>query len=394
MMKTRFYLIFLPFIALFSCSDSGDELVINESALVEYENILNLSTDEAKKVFSAIDMMAANPDVQHKIKVYEVTYKTSYNDEVINATALVAVPNTTDAIPILSFQHGTIIAHKDAPSKKLLNQYPLFSAASTGYIVVIPDYIGFGASEDYFHPYYVAEAMGKSVYDAIKATTEMLPELQSNFNGDIFLAGYSEGGYATMAAHKYIEENTALAVKVSAPASGGYDVKGMQEWYFGLESYNEPFYMAFIALAYKNYYGWNQDLSLFFQEPYASKLEMLFDGTNSGSEINQELTDVVADFLQPDARQNLDTSADYADLINAINKNSLTNWSPVAPMIMYHGTADVTVPYQNSVDSYEALIALLGNADKIDFIPIDGATHSTGALPYLKDVYSRFKKLK
>lgn len=391
-MKKHLYIILLPLVALFSCS--GDESVIDESALVEYENILSLGTDEAKQVFSAIDMEVFSPDVQHKVKVYKITYKTAYKDEVINATALVTVPNTTDAMPILSFQHGTIIAHKDAPSKKTVNQYPLFSLASTGYIVVVPDYIGFGASESYFHPYYVAEAMGKSVYDAIKATTEMLPDLQRNFSGDVFLAGYSEGGYATMAAHKYMEEHTALAVKVSAPASGGYDVKGMQEWYFGLESYHEPFYMAFVALAYKNYYGWEQDLSLFFQQPYASKLEMLFDGTHSGREINQELTAVVADFLQPDARQNLDTSADYAVLVNALHENSLTNWTPVAPVMMYHGTADITVPYQNSVDTYEALIALAGNAGKIDFIPLEGATHSTGALPYFKDVYVRFRALK
>ncbi|MGK7390007.1 MAG: alpha/beta hydrolase family protein [Candidatus Cyclobacteriaceae bacterium M2_1C_046] len=391
-MRNYFYFIALSFIALFSCS--GDELLIEEPALVEYSNILNYGTNEAKMAFSAIDMDTVHPDVQHKFKVYEVTYKTSYNENVINATALVAVPTTTASIPLLSFQHGTIVAHDEAPSKNLFNQLPLFSLASTGYVVVIPDYIGFGASEDYFHPYYVAEAMGESIYDAIKATTEMLVELGVNFNGDVFLTGYSEGGFATMATHKYMEENTTLPVKVSAPASGGYDVKGMQEWYFGLESYDQPFYMAFVALAYKNYYGWDQDLGLFFQEPYASKLEGLFDGTNSGSQINQELTDVVADFLQPDAIQNFDTSADFADMANALKDNSLTNWTPVAPVIMYHGTADVTVPYQNSVDSYEALIALPGNADKFEFVPIEGGTHYTGALPYIKDVYFRFKALK
>lgn len=391
-MKNYFYLLSFLFIALFSCS--GDELLIEEPVLVEYKNILNYGTNEAKMAFSAIDMDTVHPDVQHKFKVYEVTYKTSYNDEVINATALVAVPNTTESTPIISFQHGTIVAYKDAPSKKLLNQLPLFSLASTGYIVVIPDFIGFGASEDHFHPYYVADAMGESIYNAIKATTEMLLELETTYNGDIFLTGYSEGGFATMATHKYMEENTALPVKASAPASGGYDVKGMQEWYFGLESYDQPFYMAFVALAYKNYYGWDQDLSWFFQEPYASKLESLFDGTKSGGEINQELTDVVADFLQPDARLNFDTSADFTDMANALKENSLTNWMPVAPVFMYHGTADVTVPYQNSIDSYKELIALPGNADKIQFFPIEGGTHRTGALPYIKDVYFRFKELK
>lgn len=390
-MKKYIIWLLLPLGFLFSCSDEG--ILIKEKALISYKNILNYSSNEAKMAFSYIGMDTVHPDVLHNFKVYEVVYKTYYNEQQIEASAYVAIPSTDKPVSIISFQHGTIVGHQEAPSKNLLNQVPLFSLASTGYIVVLPEYIGFGTSEDYFHPYYIADIMGESIYYAIKASLD-IPEVKGNFNGYIFLAGYSEGGYATMAAHKYIEENTDLKVKASAPASGGYDVKEMQEYYFDQEYYDQPFYMAFVALAYKNYYGWDDDLNLFFNEPYASKLESLFDGSKTGSQINQELTEKVADFIQADALENFDTSDKYMKMANALKENSLTNWAPKAPVYLYHGTADVTVPFENSVSTYEKLLLVPDNSEKIQFFPIENKTHTTGILPYVKDVYYRFKVLK
>ncbi|MCK7491427.1 MAG: hypothetical protein MZW92_06745 [Comamonadaceae bacterium] len=49
-----------------------------------------------------------------------------------------------------------------------------------------------------------------------------------NLDGRIFPAGYSEGGYATMAAQREIETLHAgeFAITASAPAAGPYDLSG------------------------------------------------------------------------------------------------------------------------------------------------------------------------
>lgn len=383
--------LFLIFIFIGCATDDHVDL-----KLVEHEKILSYSTGEAKLAFSAVGMEAALEDLKYRFDVFNVKYNTRYGGRPVKASALVAVPKTDEVVPMISFQHGTIAAHHQAPSNSLSSQLPLFSLASTGYIVVIPDYIGFGSSFDIFHPYYIAEPMGRSVRDAILAAKELTSSLKSKFNGDLFLAGYSEGGYATMAAHKYIEENERKDLKIiaSAPASGGYDVKGMQEYFFDADIYNEPFYMAYVALAYKRYYNWDEPLATYFQEPYASKIEGLFNGSLSGHQINRELTTKVANFLQPDILNNFDHSAKYRHLKEAFEKNSLIDWIPVAPIFMYHGTDDITVPYHNSVVSHAALAKDAISQEQIILIPLQGKTHSSGVLPYVKDLYYRFKALK
>lgn len=382
-----FYLVFFLFVA---CSE--DEVV--QPVLVDSQNVLNLSPSDIQTAYSALGLEEFNPDVQYRAKVYEITFKSDYNGTPVEASALVAVPDVEGSFPILSFNHGTIADHASAPTRNQRNQIPLLGIATTGYIVVLPDYLGFGASEEVLHPYYIAEAMGESGYHAVQATKDLINELGRSHDGKLFLSGYSEGGYAAMATHKYIEENTSMAVTASAPASGGYDVKGFQEYLFALDTYAQPFFLAYVAQAYYEYYGFSADINSFFQEPYASSLDQLFDGTNSGTYINDQLTENIGDLLQPDALQNFDSDAQFAPFRDALIDNTLTSWSPNSVVYMYHGTADVTVPFQNSVDSYEQLLEIPGNENTIEFIEISGGTHASGVLPYVKDMYAKFKDLK
>ena len=63
-------------------------------------------------------------------------------------------------------------------------------------------------------------------------------------------------------------------------------------------------------------------------------------------------------------------------------------------MLMYHGTADITVPYQNSVDTYNNFISLGADKSKIEFIQLQGENHSSGSIPYIIDLFDRFNELK
>ena len=137
--------------------------------------------------------------------------------------------------------------------------------------------------------------------------------------------------------------------------------------------------------AYKAWYNWTDPLSNFFQEPYASKIPDLLDGSKSSGEINNELTEVVSEYLHPDMINNFDSDAKYSEFKQALIANSLLDWIPTAPMRMYHGTADITVPFSNSEVTFEKLKEN-GAGDNLLFIPIEGADHSSGFLPMFKDV--------
>lgn len=392
MKKIKFLsLVFL--LVTFSCSEKDEPFVIE--TLVSSDSFLERGKNELISLMDLAGFGELESYIQYDINVYKITYKTNYLGQEIIASGLVSFPDTKEAIPMLSFHNGTETKKANAPT--LNSNFTLLSSiAGAGYIFVVPDYIGFGSSASSFHPYYVKDLMASSIVDMLKAARELAHQEGYNFNGDVYLSGYSEGGYATMATHKEMEENpvTGLNLKASAPSSGGYDVKGMQEYFVSLETYPQPYYLAYVALSYKNVYGWSDPMSTFFQEPYATNLSGYFDGSKSGSEINGFLTDAVADYLQPEFQLNADTDPTFAKIIDAFEENSLDEWVPGKTMYMYHGNADTWVPYQNSVDTYDNFMRLGASPNTVTFTTIEGATHSSGFGPYLIDAVKKFDALK
>lgn len=374
------------------CSDTDNTQ--QPITLLEAESLFTRSSSELQNFMELSGLDLPFEEIQYDVEVFKVTYKTLYKGEEITASGIVILPETNEPVGMLSFQHGTIAAHEEAPSALALSSSELifYSAlASPGFIAVIPDFIGFGSSKDIMHPYYVEELTASSIIDILKAAKELAKQQGLSFNKKLFLAGYSQGGYATMAAHKAIEEQglSGFNLVASFPAAGGYDVKGMQETFFSLETYHEPFYLAYVARAYQTAYDWTQPLSQFFQEPYATAIPDLFDGTNTGGEINQELTEVIADFVQPALLSGIDTDPAYSFIVDAFEENSLLDWTPTKPMFMYHGTADGTVFYQNSIDTYDQLISNGASETLITFIPLPGADHGSGVGPYIEDFIPR-----
>ena len=80
-----------------------------------------------------------------------------------------------------------------------------------------------------------------------------------------------------------------------------------------------------------------------------------FNGKYSGSEINSVLNDTISVLLTSNFINNF-SDPNLKIIVDAFDENSLNSWTPKAKMFMYHGTADVTVPYQNSVDTYDKFI--------------------------------------
>jgi pimeloyl-ACP methyl ester carboxylesterase len=379
-----------------SCTDDDPEPPIEPSTLVTYDEVIRRTKEEIEILISFAGAEELNQYMEHDIIVYNVTYKTEYLGSEIIASGLIAFPEFTGESPILSFQHGTITRYSDAPTSDL-NFYGLLSSfASAGYIFCIPDLLGFGSSTEILHPYYHYESTADPVVDILKAAKELSEILDYKFDGNVFLAGYSEGGYATMAGHKMMEESATNGFNLiaSAPASGGYDIKGMQEYFFSRESYHQPYYLGYVALSYKQVYNATDILTDIFQEPYSTDLPDLFDGSLSGSQINDNLTDVMVDLLQADILANINTDPKYDYLNEAFSINSLNEFVPTKKMIMYHGTADITVPYQNSVDTYNSMIDLGASPNILSFIPLQDATHDSGVVPYIIDVIETFDTLK
>lgn len=381
-----------------SCSRDEENPPIENSVLVSSELFSTRTASELQLIFG-LSQIGIDPSVlKYDVEIYKITYTTEYKNDKIIASGLVILPKTSDNVSMVSFQHGTITANSDAPSLSSTTSPTLFlyaGLAAPGFIGVIPDFIGFGSSSNVMHPYYVESLTATSIIDHLKAAKELAVEKGKSFNGNLFLAGYSEGGYATMAAHKHIEEQGLEDFKLIAsfPAAGGYDVKAVQESFFALDSYEDPYYIAYVAQAYKTTFDFTQPLSEFFQEPYASRIPTLFNGTMTGGQINAQLTTSIGDLITTDIRANMDTKAEYAYLRNAFIENSLVDWAPKIKMFLYHGDADITVPFENTVTTYNKLIGNGASGDVLTFYVIQGGDHATGFPPYLNDVIRKILSL-
>jgi len=392
MSHIKFLTFFFFFFLIVSCDDY-------EIVPVHLDTYLKLYTQDVDIVMNAVQNSAFGDIakyIDYGVSLYSITYNTTYKGENLKASGLVAFPETNNAVPILNFNHGTTSLHRDAPTEDLF-QYSFFSnAASAGYIFVIPDYLGFGVSDDILHPYYRSDITGSTIVDMLKATKELAEIEGYNFNGDVFLSGYSEGGFATMSAHKTLEENNSYGLNLvaSAPAAGGYDMTGMLNYFLSLATYHQPYYLAYVSISYQTSYDWGLQLSDIFNEPYASLIPQYFNGQYSGGEINSVLSYSVNLLLNENFRNNFYTDPSLNVVVEAFEENSFNQWVPKTKMFMYHGTADITVPYQNSVDTYNNFIANGINSSLVEFIPLESQTHSTGAIPYMLDIFDKFENLK
>ena len=72
----------------------------------------------------------------------------------------------------------------------------------------------------------------------------------------IFFSSYSEGGFATMAAHHSIEDKNYIGINLLLLLQQLEDSMGMLNYFIGLETYHEPYYIAYVAMGYKTSYDW------------------------------------------------------------------------------------------------------------------------------------------
>jgi len=315
-------------------------------------------------------MAGMDANAVYDISIYDILYETEGETGYADTLGgLVIFPIQSDvAFPIMSYQHGTILNDNDAPSIagfSMDNAEVLFmglSSAPQGFITLFPDYEGIG-NEDY-HPYIIEASYTHAVVNMIRATKELSFELnESNpfqFNDQLHLIGYSEGGYATMAAQKGIEESFSdeLTITSSHPMAGPYDLAGtMVDVFLNPETiYPNPYYVPYVLTSHLWYYeGEDVDFHEYFETVWADTLPILYDGTHSSVEVNEALPSNPLDILLPDVLEEFTTNENHFFRLT-LEENTLLDWTPQSPTFIYHGEGDDNIPVQNAQVAYDAFI--------------------------------------
>lgn len=400
--KKIIYNIFFLFamMVVISCNnDNGDDPeppVPENEYLVEYEMVNSYLPAFIKEAYKALEnefpgQATFSDKVKYGVRIYKVAYKTKFKGNDVTASGVVCVPiaDPVDPLPLISFQNGTITQHSKAPSVNYNDDQMRIveSIASFGFVVAIPDYLGFGSSSDMFHPYLDKESTVQSILDFYGAIGEMMSDkyLDIYMGKDLYVAGYSQGGWASMALQHEIETNYSSKYNLKGSACGGspFDIAGLADYLLSRTEYPRPAFIGYLFNSLIKTNSISLTYSDIFKSPYAAKIEGLFDGTKEAKAIDESLTTTIADLMTDDFRENYDTAEKYASFRTAIDKNSVKAWKMTTPLFMRHVSHDEYVPYEMSENMYNNLIAAGVDEEKIDFSAIPSLVterHDEGAI--------------
>ncbi|MVN78144.1 prolyl oligopeptidase family serine peptidase [Hymenobacter sp. HMF4947] len=359
-------------------------LLTGQDLFVSATPVATVSQAQLQALATAAGFGAFTAQLKYNVSYYKFLYKTTYKGQLLQVSGMLGIPlNMPTAPALLSAQHGTMFRYADAPSNfpATFTGFELF--ASTGFVTLIPDFVGLGVSSGVGQSFYDKPTSAGAVVDMIKAAKYYLSQQQIALNQHLFLVGYSEGGYVTMAAQQEIETNPlqGLTLTAAAEGAGGYDLPGMLSGVASASSYATPAFLALFLQAYNTTYDWNRPLTDFFQAPYAAKLPALLDGTHVRAEIDAALTTSPAALFTPAFYASLSSPSGEPVLKQKMQDNSFANWVPRSPTRLYHGTADESVFYQTSASTFARFQA--AGATNVEFFPITGGTHESSIVPMM-----------
>lgn len=359
------------------------------------ELVVNFSADAMKKTLLDAGAIEANATV-YGYKAFKIPYTTTNEEgDDVKASGLLVIPTGLPAVvnqiglSMVSDDHGTIFANREAPSViGDTNGAPDGSAiiltSIGGFATLQPDYIGFGDANDQYHPFVLKDSLANATVDFINTVKTFAMDNNITLNNQLFLTGYSEGGYAAMATLKKIEEeSTGLTVTMAAPMAGPYALKLMADGVLSEPTLGVPSFMANVAYAYAK--ANNQELTSIINEPYASQLPTLFNGTLDRTQIDPQLTQDTTGstglFSQNFVGDYFTNDTNWFRV--ATTENSVYQWTPQTPVKLVHCKGDDVIPYKISQLTAGTMTAM--GARSVEIVPVELTLYASNPSKYSAD---------
>lgn len=351
----------------------GGEVVVDLSAEVIKQSLIAAGTpgvDETTRVYG--------------YKAYKIPYTTRDEEgNSVKVSGLMVVPTglpeeleATLGLSTVSDSHGTIFSDGEAPTVIASNTNsadgsPIVLTSLGGFVTLQADYIGFGDSAEHYHPFILKKSLANATVDFIHAAKVFAANNEINLNGQLFLTGYSEGGYAALATLERIEMEGSMEVTMAAPMAGPYAVEGLATTVLQSATLSVPSFMADAGYAYSLAY--DEDVTSVVNAPYASELPTLFSGDFTRTEIDSQLTTTTT------GPEGLFTQSFVLDVLTnpenwfreATRANDVYKWAPATPVYLIHCLGDEVIPYAIS-EATEATMNQLG-ASSVSLVPVEVA---------------------
>jgi pimeloyl-ACP methyl ester carboxylesterase len=332
---------------------------------VQLTPVKTISTLQARVLLSLSGVKGIS--IENAVDCYRMQYD--------GQSALLALPRGVPARRLVSFQHGTTTTRTAVPSRA--DGTGIAAAivfAGSGYALVVPDYPGLGDSPGP-HPYYVADSIAPAVVAMIEAS-QRLAEVPDD---PVFLSGFSQGGWASLAALRLMESQ-GKSVLASAQVAGAYDLRRVSlpaALKGGAASHS--LYLAYAAWGQAAYYGHPLDSVL--TSEYAPIVDRLFNGAPPQEILRTLPTDprqmfneaFLAAFDRDEAHWYLESFA----------ANSLVSVTPRAPLRLYYGSKDLDVVPEEALAAARSMSSRGADVQAIDVGPLGHEPSMLAAAPLI-----------
>jgi len=301
------------------------------------------------------------------------------------ASGLLVIPTATDAyqayraamgeppfsVSMLCENHGTIFTDAEAPTNvEVPNGMPDYKIAVlmtglAGFAAIIPDYIGYGDSNSVSHPYMLKTASSRSSVDMIKASMKYMEDNGVVVNHQLYVSGYSQGGYNAIALAQSVEDGAISTVNLKGVAAmaGPHDIEALGNIEINAShTMVYPAFLGYLANSYGYYYD-DLNVSDLVVNPNSVDYNALFNGSknNVTIHVNLGLTDFNGTgFPGPDYGFMTHTADelfkesfinDYQNNVNSIvrqkfvENKSYSNWTPKTKVNLIHCIDDEIIPF-------------------------------------------------
>ncbi|MDR2123127.1 MAG: lipase family protein [Flavobacteriaceae bacterium] len=382
-------------------SDSEELLSFNYDQLGELRDHLEESgVDVSNLELGERPVAAKGEALPASVIAYKITTKSYHpnrSGSLINTSAVILVPNKT-WLNRLS-KHRIIVAPPptytydlSAPSNAFKGSFKFTDdgtynylsvwalQANSGFVVLIPDYPGFGSSLGQCqHPYLDAEALSVSTLDLLKATRTFLSSKGYKYKPELIITGYSLGGFVAASLARKIETTPSLGYEVELLVTGGTpcNLKQILDIARNSQTTERSYFIPYTLWGYKMNAHPYIKVDDILKEPYASQSLKYFNGYEADPD--KYLPNKPADLYTEDFIKNLDTDPKFSHIRSLLETNSLKPWKNKCKFVMIHGTSDESVYYQNALDFADQQNKSGGKVTFFD-APLFG--HVAGIAPY------------
>ena len=308
--------------------------------------------------------------------VERVFYYTSLTPQgdTVTLSGKISAPFGKTAKGVILIPHFTIAGNDEVPSTSTIPESKHFRDE---YVLIMPDYLGYGVTRDRVHPYLRGDLVARHCVDMLMQASDsalfnLCADARTNLpQAPLYIVGFSEGAATALWTLRLLEQEYPQ-VKIAAcyAGSGPYDVATTYDDAVAKNKVGMPLAIPMLVMGTSEAYGLNLQRSDFF----TPEMDRCYDAYITSKEysyvtlyflmtsrkVSRWLSASGMNKRQPETRRMYEgflrsslvhfplPDDVYYDDPSALGKDTiLPDWQPRTPLYIFHSYDDDIVCYSN-----------------------------------------------